>query len=119
MSADLGEPPAWMAAELSRRTGLPLPECGRMLASATLAEYKRVAGGHAPAYRVDPAEDDPQLATVLLRATLEADAELAGEDRDAMGFCHLYWHAKQRLLRHRYGVEWRTPAELNPQINFD
>ena len=68
---------------------------------------------------ITPAEDDPQLATVMLRATLELDAELADEDRNIMGFCHLFWHNKRRILRERYGVEWRTPVELNPQIIFE
>ena len=66
-----------MVADLRRRTGLPLLACRRMLESATLAEYKRIGGEHGHHCRVDPAEDDPQLATVLLRATLEVDAELA------------------------------------------
>jgi hypothetical protein len=90
-----------------------------MLESATLAEYKRIGGDYGCHYRVDPAEDDPRLATVLLRATLEVEVELAGEDRTQMGFCHLFWHTKQRILWERYGVDWRTPVELNPLIIFD
>lgn len=115
----LGKPPMWMVAELRRRTGRPLLECRRMLESASLAEYKRIGSEYSHHYRVDPTEDDPQLATVLLRATLEVDAEMAGEDRNMMGFCNLFWRTKQRILRERYGVEWRTPVELNPQIIFD
>ena len=88
-----------------------------MLDAATLAEYKRISR-YGPHYRVDPAEDDPALATVLLRATLEVDAELAGEDRTEMGFCHLLWRTKQRILRERYGVEWSRPDQLNTGI-FD
>ena len=90
-----------------------------MLDTTTLAEYKRIGGEYGQHHRVDPAEDDPVLATVLLRATLEVDAELAGEDRTRMGFCHLFWYTKQRILRERYGVEWHTPDELNPHIIFD
>lgn len=119
MVSALDKPPTWMVAEVRRRTGLPLLECRRMLEAATLAEYKMIAGEHGHRYRIDPAEDDPQLATVLLRARLEADAELAGVDQNDMGFCHLLWHTKQHILREKYGVEWRTPAELNPQITFD
>jgi len=119
MGIALDKPPTWMVAELRRRTGLPVVECQRMLESATLAEYKRIGGDHGHHCRVDPAEDDPQLATVLLRATLEAELELIGENRNVMGFCHLFWQTKQRILRERYGVEWRTPAELNRQIIFD
>jgi hypothetical protein len=108
-----------MIAELRCRTGLPLLECRRMLESATLSEYKRIGGDAGHSCRVDPVEDDPQFATVLLRATLEVDAELAGEDRKRMGFCFLFWYTKQRILRDRYGVDWRTPHELNPQFLFD
>jgi hypothetical protein len=119
MCTALDKPPTWMVAELRRRTGLPLLECRRILESATLAEYKQICGDHDRTCRVDPAEDDPQLATVLLRATPEVDAELARENRNMMGFCHQFWYTKQRILRERYGVVWRTPVELNPQIIFD
>ncbi len=119
MGPMLDKPPTWMVAELRRRTGLPLLECRRMLVSATLAEYKQISGEYDHHYRVDPAEDDPQLATVLLRATLEVDSELAGQDRNVMGFCHLLWPTKQPILRERYGVEWRTPVEMNPEVLFD
>jgi hypothetical protein len=117
MATALDKPPTWMVAELRRRTGLPLLECRRMLQSATLAEYHRIGGGSDDHCRVDPAEDDPRFATILLRATLEADAELAGENRNRMGFAPLFWHTKQRILRDRYGVEWRTPVELMAWLN--
>jgi hypothetical protein len=118
MAVALGKPPVWMVAELHRRTGLPLHECRRLLDSATLAEYKRVSGDSGDQYPVDPAEHDPTLATVLLRATLEVDAELAGEGRTEMGFCHRFWRCKQRVLRERYGVEWSRPDQLS-SIVFD
>jgi hypothetical protein len=118
MAVALDKPPVWMVAELRRRTGLPLHECRRMLDAATLAEYKRIAGVAGVHYPVDPAEDDPAMATVLLRATLEVEAELAGEDHTEMGFCHLRWRCKQRVLRERYGVAWSRPDQLS-SIVFD
>ena len=118
MTTALEKPPTWMVAELRRRTGFPVVECQRMLVSATLAEYKRISGEYGQNYQVDPTEDDPQLATHLLRAMLEADAELATADRNILGFCHVFWRTKKRILRERYGMDWRTPAELN-QIVFD
>jgi hypothetical protein len=118
MAVGLDKPPVWMVAELRRRTGLPLHECRRMLVTATLAEYKRIGGDPGRHYPCDPAEDDPALATVLLRATLEVDAELAGQDPTPMGFCHLLWRTKQRVLRDRYGVVWSRPDQLS-DIVFD
>ena len=88
-----------------------------MLEAATLAEYQRIAGEYGHHYRVDPAENDPTLATVLLRTFLEVEVELAGQDR-GMGFCHLFWRTKKRVLREKYGVEWQSPQELN-EIVFD
>jgi hypothetical protein len=118
MAVVLGKPPVWMVAELRRRTGLPLQECRRMLDAVTLAEYKHIGGDVGGRYPVDPAEDDPAMVTVLLRAALEVDAELAGEDHTEMGFCHLFWRCKQRVLRERYGVEWSRPDRLS-SIVFD
>lgn len=38
---------------------------------------------------------------------------------DYLGFCHLYWATKKRILKERYGIDWKSPAELNPCVNFD
>lgn len=35
------------------------------------------------------------------------------------GSCHTYWNIKKRLMKEKYNVDWKTPAELNPGIQFD
>jgi hypothetical protein len=79
------------------------------------------AGGPARAGLAhDPVEDDPRHAEVFARIDGEVDALLADHpQRGAEGFCHVRWSAKQRLLKERYGIDWRSPAEMNPQVIFD
>lgn len=36
-----------------------------------------------------------------------------------MGFCFRYWPAKQELLLKKYGINWRTPSQMNPRVHFD
>ena len=36
-----------------------------------------------------------------------------------LGFCHIYWSAKKSILKEKYNIDWRSPAELNPAILFD
>ena len=36
-----------------------------------------------------------------------------------LGFCHEYWAAKKEVLREKYGIDWRSPAERYPHIIFD
>ena len=36
-----------------------------------------------------------------------------------LGFCHEYWAAKKKVLREKYGIDWRSPAERYPHIIFD
>lgn len=68
----------------------------------------------------DAIEDDPRHAEVFARIDGEVDALLADHpQRGAMGFCHVRWGAKKRLLKERHGIDWRSPAELNPHVIFD
>ncbi len=68
----------------------------------------------------DPIEDDPRHAAVFARIDGEVDALLADHpQRGAEGFCHVRWAAKKRLLKERHGLDWRSPAELNPHVIFD
>lgn len=36
-----------------------------------------------------------------------------------MGMCHYHWGRMAELLRERYGLEWKSPAQMNPNSNFD
>lgn len=36
-----------------------------------------------------------------------------------MGFCFMYWSAKQDYLKEHYNIEWRSPAQMNPRVRFD
>ena len=36
-----------------------------------------------------------------------------------LGYCHSYWAAKKRILKEEYGIDWKSPSELNPGVLFD
>ena len=68
----------------------------------------------------DPVEDDPRYAAIFQGIDAEVAALLADDpQRGSMGFVNIVWATKQRLLKEKYGIDWRTPAELNPHIIFD
>ena len=35
------------------------------------------------------------------------------------GKCHAVWDRKKQLLKEMYDIDWKSPAELNPHIDFD
>lgn len=128
--------PDWMAIEVSRRTELDDLTLARSLLSRTTAETawaiaraddreacERLSdrdvfyGGIADsALAIDPIEADDRFAAVLLRAHLEAERQLNGR---GFGECYRFWTIKQATLREQYGVRWQTPAQLNPDVDFD
>lgn len=36
-----------------------------------------------------------------------------------MGFGHKYWRTKKNILRDKFGIDWKSLAELNPMVIFD
>jgi len=36
-----------------------------------------------------------------------------------LGYCHLYWKVKKNILKKDYHIDWKSPAELNPDCHFD
>ena len=118
---DHDRPPQRLLARLSRRRWLWL----LLLVIANLG-----AAGGWYAYKAgpqrtdgeqhDPIEDDPKFRPILVRANLEAEQELAARGiTPRLGYCHAFWHTKKRILKDKYGINWRTPAELNPDWAFD
>ena len=81
--------------------------------------------GDSGGIKTDPIEDRPWLWSKLRAAEREAEANLAERKREfgptgtRLGWCHAVWAEKKRILREKYGIEWRTPAEMNPRVAFD
>lgn len=68
----------------------------------------------------DPVEDDPRHAEVFRKIDDEVKETLAAHPKHgSMGFVHIVWETKQRILKRKYNIDWKSPAELNPQVLFD
>ncbi len=67
--------------------------------------------------KFDPVERTEQFEEVIQEVETECDAALDGTPR-GMGFCFTYWTEKRRILA-EHGIEWRSPALMNPHVLFD
>jgi hypothetical protein len=68
----------------------------------------------------DPIEDDPKFKAVIEVVMSEVMAELADHPwKDKLGFCHVIWGTKKRILKEKHGIEWRSPREMNPMNFYD
>ena len=65
----------------------------------------------------DPVEWTARWEEVIDEADRMAEEKLKGYPR-GMGFCFSYWHEREKALR-QFGIEWRSPAEMNPRVRFD
>lgn len=130
---------AEVVARVRCKTGMPVLQCKRYLEQLPPADYaKFIAAIDSQDGRIlhDPIEDDPAYASIFEQVAREAEAlidqqiqerqrELRASGMEHMesmvrrGACHGIWHTMQRLLRERHGIEWRTPAQMNPGVCFD
>ena len=66
----------------------------------------------------DPIEDTEEFKAIIDDVERELDEMLKDEPK-GMGFCHHYWHCKSKLLKEKYGINWRSPSIMNPTVRFD
>jgi hypothetical protein len=67
--------------------------------------------------RYDAQEDDPKLRDAFAAADAAAERRVGNVKRDDR-FIFAFWAEKKAILRDKYQIEWKTPAELNPQITY-
>ncbi len=65
----------------------------------------------------DPVEKTVEYEEAMKEIDPILDKEFP-DDEYVMGTCHRYWARKKELLR-RFGIEWKSPAEMNPFTIFD
>ena len=67
--------------------------------------------------KYDPIEDSKEYQDVIDEVEQKLYEQLKDEPR-FMGFCFRYWSLKRTILA-EYGIEWRSPAIMNPRVHFD
>lgn len=82
----------------------------------------------------DPLEDDPELQPIfeVVRLQVRQEVDIGHQQQmielqpkvadlfhSGRGLCHQQWIVMKRILLEKYGIEWMTPAEMNPFMIFD
>ena len=66
----------------------------------------------------DPVEDTEEYKKIEPELQRELDEIFKNKPR-MLGFCHVYWGTKKRILKEKYGIDWKSPQELNPGVIYD
>lgn len=70
----------------------------------------------------DPQEKDPRFGEIIRQAGHEAVKNLEKKMpgiKGKPGYCRFLWMEKKNILIQKYGIDWKSPAELNPGVRFD
>ena len=75
---------------------------------------------HESKLRHDPIEDDPKYKLIFEKIDAEVrDALKNDPHRNHRGAVHIFWNTKKYLLKEKYGIDWKSPGEMNPHVIFD
>jgi len=70
----------------------------------------------------DRIKNDPiEKSDGYLRVELALERQIRNEIGEGgyMGYCHKYWETKKRILMGKYGIDWKSPYDMNPGVFFD
>ena len=67
--------------------------------------------------KTDPVEQTPEY--LAIEKELEQEIKLLLPVKRTRGHCYRYWEVKKKILKKNYGIDWKSPKELNPRIKFD
>lgn len=70
---------------------------------------------------LDIKEDPVEYTDEYLKVELEVERLIQKEIGEEVyfGSCHKYWWTKKNILRNKFGIDWKSPEDLNPMVNFD
>ena len=65
----------------------------------------------------DPIESTKPYKKVKVKVDREVK-KIMKNDSTQRGRQYTIWYHKKRILKEKYGINWRSPAEMNPHIDF-
>ena len=68
-------------------------------------------------YKYDPVEDTTEYLAIKDELEAKIIERMGGEM--TRGNAHLYTSLKKEILKKDYGIDWKSPQELNPKIKFN
>ncbi len=69
---------------------------------------------------VDPIEETPEYKLVVNEVEQEAHKTLADQGvQKTRGYIHQFWTLKKKMLKDKHSIDWKSPAEMNPNAKFD
>ncbi|MCQ2172287.1 MAG: hypothetical protein MJZ17_06035 [Bacteroidales bacterium] len=80
----------------------------------SMEEWCRTYGVH---LKFDPVERTEKWENCIYDVEERCDRKLKDE-RKGMGYCYSYWSTKKAVLA-EFGIEWDSPAVMNPRVMFD
>jgi len=92
----------------------PQVEVIQLLAAAGVATTPHTQ----PTLVSHPLDRHPHFNAVMALADELAESEV-GDSAAKMGECHRFWATKKQILKSRFGLDWESPADLNPDVFFD
>jgi hypothetical protein len=66
----------------------------------------------------DPQENESKLKEAFSYADAKAICGLQNAPPEYPSFILLFWKVKKSILFREYGIHWKSPADLNPKIDF-
>lgn len=82
----------------------------------SLAEEAKSA--YESSVKTDPIERDEAYLAVRFDVEKKVDEILSSEEESNVPFCLRYWNTKREVLKKDFAIDWKTPAELNPDVSF-
>ena len=65
------------------------------------------------------AQENPRVLTPEIEAEVDARVKEKVGTKRYLGYCHEYWACKKDILLVEYGIDWKSPQDLNPDCLYD
>ncbi len=121
---------------LRKQTQQPIPDCKEVLSSISVELAEKYVARYEEKPRswfFDPIELTPEFESIIGQVELDVSefieawkvqrlAELKEKGLEFMGLrgmSHVVAREKQKILKEKYGINWKTPSQMNKNVVFD